>query len=208
MCGRFTLRARLTDLAAEFDLKWALEQDWTPNSDIRPTTQIPIIRQINGERELAMVRWGLVPPWEPEPKTKYSTFNAKAETVSEKASYKKPFQKQRCLIVADGYDEWKVVGGTEKKPIKQRYHIHCPDDRFFAFAGLWEHWEREENAVDSATIIITSGNAELSHIHERMPVILHKQDFPLWLDPEFEGKERLLSLLQPYEAGELVATAI
>ncbi len=154
------------------------------------------------------MRWGLVPPWEPEPKTKFSTINARAETVAEKPTYRSAFKRKRCLIVADGYDEWKVVGGTEKKPVKQRYHMHFPDDRLFAFAGLWEHWERDGNAVDSATIIITSANAELSSIHDRMPVMLHKQDFPLWLVPEFEGKEKLLSLLQPYSVGELVATAI
>ncbi len=208
MCGRYTLRANLNSILLEFEAAGRPEYQWAHNVDIRPTTQIPIIRQADGRRELSFVRWGLVPPWEPEPKTKFSTINARAETVAEKPTYRSAFKRKRCLIVADGYDEWKVVGGTEKKPVKQRHHMHFPDDRLFAFAGLWEHWERDGKAVDSATIIITSANAELAHIHDRMPVILHKQDFPLWLDPEFEGKEKLLSLLQPFPVGELDAIAI
>src|SRR6185436_5215370 len=101
-------------ILAEFEAEGRPEYQWSPNIDVRPTTQIPIIRRKNGHRELTPVRWGLVPPWEPEPKTKFSTINARAETVAEKPTYRSAFKKKRCLIVADGYDEWKVVGGRRR----------------------------------------------------------------------------------------------
>lgn len=105
-----------------------------------------------------------------------------------------------CLVVADGFYEWKKSGSK-----KQPYYIRLKDDRPFAFAGLAEHWHRGDQTIDSCTIITTEPNKLMADIHDRMPLILPPDDYDLWLDPEFQNKEKLLSMLRPYSAEELTA---
>ena len=119
--------------------------------------------------------------------------NARAETVAEKPSFRSAFKRGRCLVVADGFYEWKKTGKA-----KQPLYIRLKDEHPFAFAGLAEHWHRGDRVIDSCTIITTDPNELMADIHDRMPVILSPDDYDLWLDPEFEGKEKLLSLLRPY----------
>jgi putative SOS response-associated peptidase YedK len=139
----------------------------------------------------------LIPAWAKDEKIGYSTINARAETVADKPAFRSAFKSRRCLVVADGYYEWIITGGPKSKPTKQPYRIHRPDDRPFGIAGLWEHWEHDGRTIESCTVIVTSANAKLAGIHDRMPCIIPHDEYGLWLDPEFQGRDKLLSLLQP-----------
>jgi putative SOS response-associated peptidase YedK len=155
------------------------------------------------QRELSLLRWGLIPFWAEDPKIGYSTINARAETVATKPSFREAVKKRRCLVVADGFYEWQKTDGQ-----KQPYLIHLKDNSPFAFAGLWERWKRGEQAIESCSIIVTEPNAVLEPIHDRMPVILSPDDYGLWLDPDVEDGKRLQSLLRPYPPDEMEAYPI
>ncbi len=126
--------------------------------------------------------------------------NARAETVAIKPAFRSAFKKGRCLIVADGFYEWKKTGKN-----KQPFFVRLKDDEPFAFAGLSEHWHRGDQVIDSATIITTEPNELMEGIHDRMPVILSPDDYELWLEPEFHGQGKLLEMLRPYPADEMEA---
>jgi putative SOS response-associated peptidase YedK len=125
-------------------------------------------------------------------------FNARAETVSEMKSFKRPFQSQRCLVPASGFYEWKKLEGS-----KQPYFIHHEDGEPLAFAGLYDHWRNEDSEIYSYTILTTSPNETMQELHDRMPVILSPEDFDVWLEPGVDTEE-LEALLKPYE-GKLEA---
>jgi putative SOS response-associated peptidase YedK len=138
-----------------------------------------------------------VPRWSREPKTKYSTINARAETVAEKPTYRDSFRHRRCLIPATGFYEWRREGDA-----KAPYHIRVPGSGVFAFAGLWDHWEREGEGFDSCSIIVTAANPAMQRIHDRMPVILSEPQYNTWLNSERFDRAQLESLLLPF-AGDL-----
>jgi putative SOS response-associated peptidase YedK len=139
------------------------------------------------------MRWGLIPFWSKEEKTTYSTFNAKSETIAKSPAFREPFKKRRCLLPATHFYEW-----TKEKP-KVRHRFGLADGKPFAFAGLWDHWGKEQT-IDSYTLITTTANETLEPFHHRMPVILHPSDYALWLDPK-ASPEDLMSLLVPYTGG-------
>jgi putative SOS response-associated peptidase YedK len=205
MCGRYTLRANLNRILAE----WGYEQtdEYAARYNIAPTQQIPVVvassvsSASNGVAKL--VRWGLVPLWAGDLKIGSSLINARAETVAEKPAFRSAFKRGRRLVVADGFIEWKKVGD-----VKQPYFIRMQDDRPFTFAGLTERWTKGDAPVESATIITTDANPMMAGLHDRMPVILPPEARALWLDPEFTGKEKLLALLQPYADDDLIATPV
>ncbi len=192
MCGRYTLRQvelireamGLEMLASEFD---------HPRYNIAPGQDNLIIRiNAKGERVASAVSWGLIPSWTKGiPKTK--PINARSETVTTSGMFRQAFQRRRCLIPADGFYEWQG-----DKPPKQPYFIHYEDDRIFSFAGIWERWKPDEETepVDTYTILTTSANALMSPIHQRMPVIIAKEDYDLWLDREASA-DRVTHLLRP-----------
>ncbi len=126
--------------------------------------------------------------------------NARAETVAEKPSFRHSFKKQRCLVLADGFYEWKREG-----KVKQPYYIRFKDHRLFAFAGLWERWEEQEPALETCTLITTGPNALMEPIHNRMPVILLEQAYASWLNPGLNNIVYLSGLLEPYNAEEMEA---
>ena len=150
--------------------------------------------------QLRHVRWGLVPAWADDSKIGNSLLNARAETVAEKPAFRGAFKHGRCVIVTDGFYEWRKVGDA-----KQPYFIHLKTDRPFTFAGLTEHWQQGEQTIDSATIITTVANELMSDLHERMPVILGAEARRVWLDPTVNDSEELLGLLKPYPAAEMSA---
>jgi putative SOS response-associated peptidase YedK len=129
--------------------------------------------------------------------------NARAETVSEKPSFRSAFKKRRCLIVADGFYEWQKTGNG-----KQPFYIRMKDSSLFAFAGLWEIWDKEGEEIKSCSIITTDVNDLMNEIHHRMPVILHPENYGVWLDQGFEEKEVLTALLRPYRSDEMEAYAV
>ena len=202
MCGRFTLRARLNAILDEFALETALSE-WDARYNIAPTQMIPTVSLQQGKRTFVPRRWGLIPSWAADPKIGNSLINARAETVADKPAFRSAFKRHRCLVLTDGFYEWKKEGKA-----KQPFFIHMKDGRPFAFAGLAEHWSKGEKPIDSATIITTDPNRHMADIHDRMPVILPPEAYERWLDPEFHGKEHLVSLLKPYPDGELVATPV
>jgi putative SOS response-associated peptidase YedK len=200
MCGRFTLRANLNRILAEFSVEVREGLLWEPRFNIAPTQNVPTIRLREGARQLELRRWGLIPSWADDPSIGNRMINARADGVADKPSFQSAFKKNRCLVVADGFYEWKKEGKA-----KQPFFIRLKDDRPFAFAGLAEHWHREDQTIDSCTVITTEPNELMANIHDRMPVILSPDDYNLWLDPEFQVKEKLLSLLKPYPADEMTA---
>jgi putative SOS response-associated peptidase YedK len=200
MCGRFTLRTPTKDIVRAFGLSDALELK--PRFNIAPTQQVAAIRlnTDTGTRQLSMYRWGLVPSWADDPKIGYRMINARAESVAMKPAYRSAFKKGRCLILADGFYEWKKMGKN-----KQPFFIRLKDDEPFAFAGLSEHWHQGDQVIDSATIITTEPNELMESIHDRMPVILSPDDYELWLEPDFHGQGKLLEMLRPYPAEDMEA---
>jgi putative SOS response-associated peptidase YedK len=190
MCGRLTQSSKSADYARLFDAVTRL--DARPSYNLAPSQPITICR-MNGERSLLQVRWGLIPHWAKEAKTGYSMINARAETMADKPAYRAAFKKRRCLIPTDGFYEWHA-GGSRKQP----YFIHRSDRRPFALGGIWEHWEKEGEIIESCAIIVTTANQVLAPIHDRMPVIIDPEDFERWLDPEQDGKA-LTGLLAPHD---------
>ena len=191
MCGRFIQITAGEPLAERFELP-AIPAV-TPRYNLAPSQPVGVIRvAAEGQREWVPLRWGLVPAWSPEPRTAYSTFNARAETVADKPTYRHVFRRRRCLIPADGFYEWRNVGSR-----KQPYCIAPVNGRPLAFAGLWERWERDGQIVESCTILVTQASALITRIHNRMPVILDPKDETPWLDPAITNPAVLKPLLVP-----------
>jgi putative SOS response-associated peptidase YedK len=191
MCGRYTLRTPVDTLAEQFDLD-EYPSSLTASYNIAPTQEVAAVVAEDEKRKLEILRWSLIPSWADDPSIGSRMINARAETVSEKASFRGAFKRRRCLILADGFYEWQKTSNG-----KQPYYIHMEDGSPFAFAGLWEDWKNGIK-VRSCTIITTEANKLVGEIHNRMPVILPPEDYELWLDPDFDEKEPLTSLLKPY----------
>jgi putative SOS response-associated peptidase YedK len=226
MCGRFTLRTPMTVLIELFELDVRAARQlalFEPRYNIAPTQEVLTVRMTEegGKREPAMLRWGLVPSWAKEVQSGAPQINARAETLAEKPMFRTAYKKRRCLIPADGFYEWQASAAGPKGK-KQPYYIHRPDDRPFAFAGLWESWRSKvepspgpslqgkgkELAIESCTIVTTSANKTLAPLHDRMPVILATGDYDLWLDPAVQEPDKIAHLLAPCGEDELVAEPI
>ena len=202
MCGRFTLTdadgARLRFDIRGADMPPAIERaDGTADAaryNIAPTQDVLTIRHEGGERRAEMMRWGLVPSWADSPKAGARMINARAETLAERPSFRAAFRRRRCLLPADGFYEWRREG---KSRVPIRFALASGEP--FAFAGLWERWEREgEPPLLSCAIVTTSANALIAPIHDRMPVILAPDAERVWLDPDIADADALSGLLTPY----------
>ncbi|HEV8429581.1 MAG TPA: SOS response-associated peptidase [Pyrinomonadaceae bacterium] len=189
MCGRFTLRSvdriRLA-LGDRINLEYI-----PPRYNIAPTQPVIALTSLDHAEELV---WGLRPNWSKEPK---AVINARAETLDDKASFSDSFQKRRCLILADGFYEWRRVGKA-----KQAFFFQMKDERAFAFAGLWDRWKSGGETIKSCAIVTTAANKLLLPVHDRMPVILPEQAYRLWLDIEVNPNE-LKKLLEPFPSEEM-----
>jgi putative SOS response-associated peptidase YedK len=200
MCGRFTLRTDSASLAGQFQL--ADVPDLPPRYNIAPTQEIAVVRHTNGSTTTALLRWGLVPFWAKDPAMGAKMINARAETVAEKPAFRAAFQSRRCLILSDGFYEWQSMGtGRRKQPV----YMHMRDQRPFAFAGLWESWQGQNDTLETCTILTTEPNELVRPIHNRMPVILRPEDYALWLDPGVREPEPLQACLQLYPSEALTA---
>lgn len=162
-----------------------------------PKQQLTVVRQNGDAHEAVPMRWGLIPYWwKDAEKLPDLTFNARSETVLEKASFKTPFKRRRCLIAMDGWFEWKELSKTLKQP----YYIHPKDpDGVFAFAGLWDTWKGPDGLVESCTMMTTEANSLVAEIHvkKRMPVILEPKQWLPWLNPKNDDLDQLLSYQVP-----------
>lgn len=186
MCGRFK---RSVTWAEYFEYLGLTTP--TPNAppryNVAPTDEVHIVRspRTGGERELVVVRWGLVPYWSKDRKSAAKNINARAETVAEKPSFRDAFARRRCLVLADGFYEWRKEG-----KVRQPYMITLKDGGPFVFAGLWERWQSandEEGTLETCTIITTDASSVLRDVHPRMPVILRSHDHDKWLDEDDAG---------------------
>jgi putative SOS response-associated peptidase YedK len=200
MCGRFTRKENMKHVAELLGLP--IPPPLAPRYNIAPSQLVACVRTNpdTSEREWVELKWGLVPSWSKDPSVGHKLINARSETVDEKPSFRKAFKQQRCLILADGFYEWKREGKT-----KQPYYISLKDNRLFAFAGLWERWEKEDPAIESCSLITIHANNLMEPIHHRMPVILPEQVYASWLDPKLKNTVYLSGLLEPYKAEEMDA---
>ena len=199
MCGRYTLKSDGQRVAEAFGL--AESSDLPQRYNIAPTQNVPVVLEENGTRKLETMHWGLIPSWADDPSIGSRMINARAETVSEKPSFRSAFKRRRCLVVADGFYEWKKADGG-----KQPHYLRLKDSGPFGFAGLWEKWNVEGGEeIHSCTIITTEPNEVAADIHNRMPVILPLDVYDAWLDPEDDDREELLAMLAPYPAEEMEA---
>jgi putative SOS response-associated peptidase YedK len=154
----------------------------------------PVIILESERRVLKLMLWGLVPFWAKDTNIGYRVINAWAEGIESKTSFREPFKKRRCLVLADGFYEWKKLGTKLKVP----YFIRLKSGAPFALAGLWDRWNKEEEPLKSFKVIATENNELIMILHNGMPVILQHKDEALWLDPELKNPEKLLPLLKPY----------
>jgi putative SOS response-associated peptidase YedK len=200
MCGRYVQFSLFPILQKEFGLKFGEEVDLKPSWNLAPTQNVPVVVNEDGNR-LTTCRWGLIPPWSKDMAIGSRMINARAETLAEKPSFKSPFKKHRCLVVADGFYEWKKTV-TGKAPT----YIHMTDGSPIGFAGLYSDWTSPEGeAIRTCTIVTTEPNELLAPIHNRMPVIIPPDKRHIWLDPGQQDPEALSLLLTPYSAGEMEA---
>ncbi len=198
MCGRYTLHTPLEIIEQIFQL---LKNNVSvaPSYNIAPSQEIAIVLREAGGNRLKNCRWGFLPPRK-SPARGHPMINARAETVAEKPGFQEAFRTQRCLVVADGFFEWRKEGKA-RKPMYVRLRSGEP----FGFAGLYSSWTSPEGeSLCTSTIITTDANDLLKPVHDRMPVIAPKTAHDLWLDPAAQDRERLLSVLRPFPPGELV----
>jgi putative SOS response-associated peptidase YedK len=190
MCGRYIISTPPQAMRELY--RYMGQPNFPPRYNVAPTQPVPIVRMNGGNREFALVRWGLVPSWSKEAPQSL-LINARAETIAEKPSFRGAFRHRRCLMPADGFYEWKA---TPKGP-KQPFFIRRRDGKPFAFAAIWENWMTKDGSeIDTCAVVTTEANATMAAIHHRMPVILDENDFALWLDPRTPEKE-LIALMRP-----------
>jgi putative SOS response-associated peptidase YedK len=186
MCGRFILKTSLVGLQEEFSFHE--RPNLRPRYNIAPTQEIAIVRADAGRRQLAMVRWGLIPFWSKDDRAAARCINARAETIATSPSFREAFRRRRALVPADGFYEWrKLEDGT-----RQPYLIRPRSGRPFAFAGLWDAWNGAGGRIESATIVTTQANEVTAAVPHRMPVALDPADYDRWLDPARPDATQLL----------------
>jgi putative SOS response-associated peptidase YedK len=197
VCGRYSQSHSVKALEKAFKARAsaAFSSAYNSSYNFAPSQPVAAVRLGEQGRELVSLRWGLIPSWMKEPPKGAPMINARAETVASKPAFRAAYQRRRCLIPVDGFYEWQ-----QRDDGKQPYYIRLPQQRLFAFAGLWEHWGQGEQIIESCTLITTDANPDMQPIHERMPVLLTEANYGLWLGEE-EGE--LESLLQPYHGEPL-----
>jgi putative SOS response-associated peptidase YedK len=209
MCGRFVSASSPQILAERFAVAESTIDAREPDYNVTPRAWVPAIRERARDdpptRVLSLLRWGLVPSWAKSPAVGDRQINARAESITERPSYRRAFERRRCIIPADAFYEWKAgpaVAGRARAP-RVPYVVRRRDGEPLAFAGLWEIW-RDPDATDdddpdawlrTCAIVTTRANAVLAPIHERMPVVLDEDVWDTWLDPRCHESERLQSML-------------
>jgi putative SOS response-associated peptidase YedK len=199
MCGRFSLTVNEAELNLRFELEGGTAP-YVPRYNGAPTQLLAVITGENPHK-LSYHRWGLIPPWAKDVSIGNKMINARAETISEKPSFRVPLFSRRCLVPADGFYEW------QQNADKQPFRIFVKDNPVFSMAGLWERWKSPEgSSIESFTIITTEANDFMKPIHSRMPVILNRNDEPIWLGST--SREEILSLLKPYDTEKMDACPV
>lgn len=198
MCGRYTLTVDGETVRKAYGLADA-PFDHRPRYNIAPQQDVLVVANGRNGRRAGVMRWGLVPAWSDTPNEGARMINARSETVSERTAFRDAFERRRCLIPADGFYEWRNVGST-KIPMRV-----TRGGEPFAFAGLWERWQKGDDApLFTCTILTTSPADSIAHIHDRMPVMLRPDQYDMWLADDADP-EILKSLLRPYDGSDLQA---
>lgn len=196
MCGRYRLSRRKQLVEEYFDAYG--EDDWSPRYNIAPTQPVPVVRQHPKEpkRVFSLMRWGLIPSWTKDISGSARMINARSETAATKPAFSNPLKFRRCLIPADAFYEWRRIGTT-----KQAFCFEVNDGELFAFAGLWDgRRDPSWQWIKSCSILTTTPNALTAQVHDRMPVILNRDDYDSWLDPGMTSVAALSDLLKPFDA--------
>ncbi len=226
MCGRYASSRQPEDLVEEFEIRGSDLPHLEPDFNVAPTKEVYAVverppsseaapeQEQEPERQLRVLKWGLVPFWAKDPKVGSRMINARMETVAEKPAYRRAFERRRAILPADGYFEWYPTDQQTKsgKPRKQPYFIRPADGGVLAMAGLYEIWRDPEKAEDdpsrfmwTCTVLTTSAEDSLGHIHDRMPLMLPPEKYAEWLDPRRHDRDDLLALLEPAAPGRLEA---
>jgi len=198
MCGRFVLKDNIKTLSKNFDFDQDDDVLFEPKYNITPGQNAPIIIK-EETRKCAIMRWGLVPSWSNDPLIGFQMINARSETVAQKPSFKNSLRKRRCIVPSNGFYEWKKLDNKTKTP----YYIKMKNNKPFGFAGLWDTWNKDGANLTTFTIITTSPNELIKPIHDRMPVILKKEDEDLWLNPDIQNSDKILHLLKPFSSDDM-----
>ena len=206
MCGRFTNTAKEKQIEQEFKVGKVNDVSFESRYNIAPSQMIDVIFAPESERILSQLKWGLVPHWAKDSEIGNRMINARAETLSEKPSFREAFKSRRCIIPASGFYEWQ----KQTKGAKQPFYFYLKEKEVFGFAGLWESWldKTTGDELETCTIITTEANEVLKPVHERMPVILKPESYDEWLDAKEKNTEELQKLLVPYPAVEMDAHAV
>lgn len=188
MCGRYQLAIDPAQLEVVFAA--AVRGEFRPGYNNAPTQTQPVVRHEDGARVIRPMRWGLVPHWAKDPKIGNRMINARSETVADKPAYRSPFKRQRCLVPATGFYEWKRQGKA-----KIPHLIRLRESRVFAMAGIWSSWHKGEGdaPLETFSILTTDPRGALDGLHDRMPVIVHPDHWDVWMDPTSE-RDTLLGL--------------
>ncbi len=201
MCGRFTLFLSVAEITDEFEV---YDVDWVqePSYNVAPGQNIAGILKKDGNRSLTTLRWGLIPHWAKEEKIGYRMINARAETLAQKPTFSRPLRTQRCIIPANGFYEWKQdIVRRRKTP----FYINLRSGKPIGFAGLFDVWKSQDGkTITSCTIITTKPNELVGQLHNRMPVILGRENRAMWLDKTIQDPRELMPLLKPYDANEMM----
>lgn len=201
MCGRYSLKVDPQKLAEAFADYAEVPNNLPTRYNIAPTQDVAVIAN-NKRHQVEFFRWGLIPSWAKDSSIGNRLINARSETLVEKPSFKSAYRRRRCLVLADGFYEWRRNPNKTKTPM----YIRLASGEPFAFAGLWEAWHSpQDEFVLSCTIITTEPNDLLETIHNRMPVILPPEAYARWLDPAETPAQELQGLLVPYPAEEMTA---
>ena len=202
MCGRFSLTVGDWDIESEFGVRVSFE--YRPRYNIAPSQEVLVLLD-DGVRRIEALRWGLIPSWAKDAKIGYKMINARAETIFDKPAFRSAVKQRRCLVLADGFYEWRKTEEGGKIPTYARLRSGKP----FGFAGLWESWQSPEGkALKTCAIVTTEPNDLMRPIHDRMPVVVRKELQATWLDSQLTGKEELSQILQPYPSEEMEAFAV
>lgn len=200
MCGRYTLTTPSIEIMKRFGID-QIPFDYQPRYNIAPGQMVPAIISDSGTNRIGQLKWGFIPSWAKDEKMAGNMINAKAETVHEKSAFKHAFQRKRCIILADGFYEWKQTPNG-----KQPMRITLKSGDIFGMAGLYDTWTAPDGRkVHTCTILTTKPNELMADIHDRMPVILRPEDEEVWLNRDAFDQDLLLSLREPYPTEEMRA---
>ncbi len=208
MCGRYTLTNVAPNLLGPL---FGVRVEDVPLLDARfnvsPTQDVPIVRVLEpgAPRTLDLARWGLVPSWAKDLSMGDRMINARGETAAEKPAFRSSFKSKRCIVVADGFYEWKKLGNGKKQPCR----MHRADDRPFAIAGLWARWKNAEGStLDTFAILTTDAHPIVADVHDRMPVLLSPDTYGPWLDPDEKRQDFLQAMIHAKGGDDLVVTPV